>query len=118
MSFTQFLTDTEALLATGGVAFVAGVVLSQRVKDAVKGVPGEARTALAAAESSVLAELKAGQTALIAKLLPAAAKAAPAPAPVAPAADPVPVPVAAAPAPAPAPEAAPAPLPAGQEGHP
>jgi hypothetical protein len=91
-AFTTFLTDTQLILVTAAVAFVAGVVLSQRVKDSIKGVPAEARTALNGAEVNVLAAIKQAQADAVSKLLPAAAKVVPpaAPAPVTPPAPPAP----------------------------
>lgn len=117
MSLTSFLTDTQILLAATAVAFIAGVVLSQRVKDKLRGVPSELRSAIASTESQTLTAMKAAQADALSKLLPAAAAVKPvaepvkaaavAPAPVvAPAPAPAPAPVAAAPAPAPAPEPA------------
>lgn len=84
MSLTSFFTDTEILLISSAVAFVAGVVLSQRVKDAIKGVPSEVRSALSSAETNTLSAIKQAQTDALAKLLPSAAKPA-AVAPLAPA---------------------------------
>lgn len=101
----SFFTDLQLLLLASAVAFVAGVVLSTRVKDKLIGVPAELRTALNGAQASGLSALKTAQANVkadvIAKILPgatqpkAAEPAAPAPAPAAPAA-----PVAAEPAPA------------------
>lgn len=85
----SFLTDLEIDLLVGVVAFAAGVVLSQKVKDKLKGIPGELRTALSGAESSALAAIKAAEAKAIAEFLPGgttpkAALPAAAPAPVAP----------------------------------
>jgi hypothetical protein len=52
MSFTSLLTDTELPLASAAVAFFAGVVLPQNVKDFASGVPSDVRSALSSAESS------------------------------------------------------------------
>jgi hypothetical protein len=41
MSFTSLLTDTELPLASAAVAFFAGVVLPQNVKDFASGVPSD-----------------------------------------------------------------------------
>jgi hypothetical protein len=80
----SFLTDTEILLISNAVALAAGVVLSQKIKDLVKGVPSDVRSALSAAETNALAAAKQAQTEVLTKLLPAAAK--PVVAPVTPAA--------------------------------
>lgn len=76
---STFLTDTQIVLATAGVAFTAGVVLSQRIKDLAKGVPSELRSALGDAETSALSDIKAEYASLkaeaVAKFLPNKAKA-------------------------------------------
>ena len=74
-SLTTFLTDTELMLVASGVAFAAGVMLSQRVKDALKGVPSEVRTALDSAEAHTLTAVKQAQSEVLAKILPVAAPA-------------------------------------------
>jgi hypothetical protein len=91
--FTTFLTDFNLVLAGLAGAFVAGVLLSQKVKDYVKGVPAQARAAINNVEADALAKLKVAQADVLAKLpgavapkvavAPAPAPAAPAPAPTA-----------------------------------
>jgi hypothetical protein len=105
MSFSAFLTDFNLVVLGLVAAFGAGVVLSQKVKDYIKGVPSEARTALSNIEKNVLADVKQAQSDVIARL-PGAAPAPKAPLPAA--SQPLAAPVAApAPAPAPAPAADP-----------
>lgn len=86
------------------IAFVAGVILSQKVKDWLAGVPTDLRTGLKGVEKRVIQEAQAARMRIIAELpLPVAAKVAPVdpvlqPAPLAPA--PVLVPEPAPPTPA------------------
>jgi len=100
MSFTSLLTDFNLVLIGLAAAFVAGVLLSTKVKDYVKGVPSQARVAINNVEADALVKLKAAQASVLATLpgaapapkvaLSAAAApvqtftAAPAPAPVVP----------------------------------
>jgi len=117
MSFLSFFTDLQVPLIVAAVAFVAGVVLSTRVKDWFKGVPSELRTALNGAETSARAAIEQAQIDVLAKILPGAAQPK-APAPLAPTVTLTPLaPVAAAgpapllpPLPAAAPPVAPAPV--------
>jgi hypothetical protein len=107
----SFLTDLQIDLVVAAVAFVAGVVFSTKIKDWVKGVPAELRTALSGAETASLSAIETAQHDVLAKLLPAPAVAKVAAAPVAKVAAPAaPAPAAAAPvaaaAPAPAAPAA------------
>jgi outer membrane biosynthesis protein TonB len=112
----EFLTDTTITVIVANVAFAAGVVLSQRIRDWVKGVPAQARLGLTAAEKAVVAAVKEAEAEVISKLLPAGLveKLDPPAAPVAPVAPAAPVaPLAPAPTPVPAtPAAAPTPIPA------
>jgi hypothetical protein len=71
----HFLFDVGALV----VVFVLGVVLSQKVKDYIKGVPTQVRTALDEVEAATLAKLKA--TAVVVPSSPVQSPAAPAVAP-------------------------------------
>lgn len=76
------------------IAFVAGVILSQKVKDWLAGVPADLRTGLKGVEKRVIQEAQAARMRIIAELPLPAAKVAPVdpvlqPAPLAP----VPVPV-------------------------
>lgn len=93
----SYLTTFNLLVAGLGVAFVAGVLLSTKVKDFIKGVPAELRAALSATEKAALAEVFAAKSAAIAKVTGAkvavapAAPAAPVVAAAAPAAPPAPV---------------------------
>jgi hypothetical protein len=107
MTFSAFLTDFNLVVAGLGASFVAGVVLSTKVKDYLKGVPAQARRALSNIEAKALADINRARDEVIARLpgaipapktpLPAAAPIAVAPVAVAPAA---PAPAPAAPDPA------------------
>jgi hypothetical protein len=55
-------------LAAVVVAFVAGVVLSQKVKDWFAGVPAHVRTDLSAVEATLLGRIKAAQSNVLADL--------------------------------------------------
>lgn len=79
----SYLTTFNLLVAGLGVAFVAGVMLSTKVKDFIKGVPAELRAALSATEKAALAEVSAAKSAAIAKVTGAKVAVAPA-APAAP----------------------------------
>jgi hypothetical protein len=68
MSFSSFLTDFNLVLAGLVVAFIAGVLLSTKVKDAIKGVPAAARVAINNVEADALAKLKNAQTNVLATL--------------------------------------------------
>lgn len=58
-----------ALLAAAAVVlFVAGVVLSQKVKDWLQGVPAHVRTELRAIEVSALGQIKSAQAHVVADL--------------------------------------------------
>jgi hypothetical protein len=106
MSFApSLLTDLEADLVIGVVAFVVGVVFSTKVKDTIKGVPAAARVAINNVEADALAKLKSAQTSVLATLPGAAPAPKVAQPPVFQTALP-PAPVAPAPAPNPAPAAA------------
>ncbi len=52
-----FLADFKWLLADGAVAFVLGVLLSTKIKDAFKGIPSDVRTMLTQVETAVRAKL-------------------------------------------------------------
>jgi hypothetical protein len=92
MTFASFMTDFNLVLAGLVAAFIAGVLLSTKVKDIIKGVPSAARVAINNVEADALAKLKNAQTNVLATLpgAPPAPKVAlaplplPAPAPVAP----------------------------------
>jgi hypothetical protein len=105
MTFSAFLTDFNLVVAGLGASFVAGVVLSTKVKDYLKGVPAQARKALSNIEAKALADINRARDEVIARL--PGAGAIPAPKTPLPAAAPIAVaPVAVAPAaPAPAPAA-------------
>jgi hypothetical protein len=113
MTFSSLLTDFNLVLLGLAAAFVAGVLLSQKVKDLVKGVPAQARVAINNVEADALAKLKVAQSNVLATLPGAAPapKVALAPLPqgvvLTPAPAPAAAPVAAAAAPAPAPTPAP-----------
>lgn len=68
MTFSSFMTDFNLVLAGLAVAFIAGVLLSTKVKDAIKGVPAAARTAINNVEADALAKLKNAQTNVLATL--------------------------------------------------
>ncbi len=104
MTFTSFLTDFNLVLVGLAASFVAGVLLSTKIKDYVKGVPAAARVALNNVQADALAKIKAAQADVLAKLpgAPPAPKVALAPAPA-----PAPLPVATAAAVAAASAAAP-----------
>ena len=69
MSFApSLLTDLEADLVIGVVAFVVGVVFSTKVKDTIKGVPAAARVAINNVEADALLKLKGAQTQVLATL--------------------------------------------------
>lgn len=52
------LTHAELMFVYGVVVFFAGVFLSQRVKDWLKGVPSELRAGLKAAEKLAMDKMK------------------------------------------------------------
>lgn len=61
--------QTVAILAAAVVAaFVAGVLLSQKVKDWFSGVPSHVRADLSALESTALGRIKAAQSSVLADL--------------------------------------------------
>ena len=58
--------DFNIVVAAVVVAFVAGVVLSQKVKDWIAGVPASLRSELNTLETSVKAQVKTAQAAVVA----------------------------------------------------
>jgi hypothetical protein len=68
MTFTSFLTDFNLVLAGLVIAFVAGVLLSTKVKDTIKGIPSAARVAINNVEADALAKLKGAQANVLATL--------------------------------------------------
>ena len=70
----NFFTSLEITVIVGVAAFVAGVVFSTKVKDFLKGVPGDVRTGLNGVEANVVANIKAAQARVIADLPIHAAK--------------------------------------------
>lgn len=78
----SFLTASEFTIAACAATSIVTLVFSQKIKDWVNGVPAELRAGLTSVETKLKADVKAYQTALVAKVT--AAPAAPA-APVAPA---------------------------------
>jgi hypothetical protein len=67
-SFSDLLTDFNTSLLIGSVSFVAGVVLSTKVTDFAKGVPGELRSALGGVEKEALAKVNAAKSEVIATI--------------------------------------------------
>ena len=68
MTFSSFMTDFNLVLAGLVVAFIAGVLLSTKVKDTIKGIPSAARAAINNVEADALAKLKNAQTNVLATL--------------------------------------------------
>jgi hypothetical protein len=104
MDFSSFLTDFNIVLIAIGASFVSGVVFSTKVKDFVKGVPSQVRSAINNVETDALGKLKVAQAQVLATLPGAvtdkvAVAPAPAPTPAAPVAKAAPA-APAAPAPA------------------
>jgi hypothetical protein len=52
------LTHAEQMMLYGAIVFFAGVFLSQRIKDWMRGVPSELRSGLQQAETLAMAKLK------------------------------------------------------------
>lgn len=90
----SFLSLTSLELTCLGLfaAFVAGVVLSQKVKDWFSGVPSDVRSALKTVEASALGNLKVARSAVLDQLVTALppVAATPIPLPVEPPAPPAP----------------------------
>lgn len=63
--FATFLSYLNVTVVVGAVSFFAGVILSQKVKDWIKGVPNEVRSKLSAAETAVLAHIKASNADMV-----------------------------------------------------
>lgn len=61
-----FFTGVEATLIAAAVAFVFGVLFSQKIKDWFKGIPSDVRTGLNQVETAVRAKLTAAHTAAVA----------------------------------------------------
>lgn len=81
----SFLTVFEGDIAIGIACLVVGVLFSTKITDFFKGIPGDLRTALNGVEQTTVANVKAAQASVIAKLPMPAAKAPAAPlAPVTP----------------------------------
>jgi pyruvate dehydrogenase E2 component (dihydrolipoamide acetyltransferase) len=59
----SFLTDIEIDLIIGVVSLVAGVLFSTKIKDTLKGVPSDLRTALNSVEADAVAKIKAAKAA-------------------------------------------------------
>lgn len=68
MTFASFMTDFNLVIIGLAVAFVAGVLLSTKVKDYIKGVPAAARVAINNVEADALAKLKNAQTNVLSTL--------------------------------------------------
>jgi hypothetical protein len=102
-----FLTDFNLILLACLACFAAGVVFSQRVKDYLKGVPGELRSTLTAVEANASDAIKAAQAKVLTELKNKAGVQTPLP----PASQPL-APVASAPASAAVPFPSPGPAPA------
>lgn len=64
----SYLTDFNLGLLALAVAYIAGVLTSQKIKDVIAGIPSRARVALKAAESDVRARLKAAEDEVLSKL--------------------------------------------------
>lgn len=67
-SFANFFTTVQIVIITGAAAFIAGVFLSQKVKDWLAGVPTDLRSALKAVEGDALGRVKAAQAAVLADI--------------------------------------------------
>lgn len=93
----SFLTELQINLCIGFAALTSGVIFSQQIKDKLKGIPGDVRTALKGVELDTVSKIKVAQATVLAQLpTPPAPKISLAPAPL------PPLPVAPAPAPEPA----------------
>ena len=68
MTFTSFLTDFNLVILGLVASFVAGVLLSTKVKDKIAGVPAAARVAINNVQADALAKLKQAQADVLAKL--------------------------------------------------
>lgn len=68
------LSTLEIALIAAALAFTAGVVMSTKIMDLVKGVPADLRTALSDAEKATLAQVKTAKADVIAKVVPALPK--------------------------------------------
>lgn len=67
--FETFLSYLNVTVVSCAVTFVGTMVFSQKIKDWVRGVPSEVRAKLAAAETAVLAHVKASNAELVNKAL-------------------------------------------------
>lgn len=95
----SFLTELQINLSIGCAAFIAGVVLSTKVKDYIKGIPAQARVALNNVEAKALADVRQAQATALAQIpgaVPVKTPLPPSALPLAPVA-PAPAPVAASP---------------------
>lgn len=86
------LTSLDITLVVGAAAFVAGVFLSQKVRDKINGVPSNLRADLKSVEQAVLNRVHAASSDVVAEVnavasqVPPTPAASPAPAPAAPSA--------------------------------
>jgi hypothetical protein len=64
----SFLTELQINLAIGTSALVCGVIFSQSIKDKLRGIPGEVRTALKGVELDTVAKISAAQATVLATL--------------------------------------------------
>jgi hypothetical protein len=65
--FNMF-TAFQITLVASAICFVCGVVFSQKIKDWVRGVPSDLRTALGGVETNALGAVKAAQMKVLAEI--------------------------------------------------
>lgn len=78
-----FLAYFDIGVIVNVVIFVATLVFSQKIKDFFKGIPSHTRATVSSFETYVVNEVKAFESGLVDKILPAAVKPPAAPAPAA-----------------------------------
>lgn len=66
-----FFTGVEWVLIASAVAFVAGVLFSQKIKDWFKGIPSDVRAGLTSIETAVRAKLATSHAAAVAPAIAA-----------------------------------------------
>jgi L-serine deaminase len=67
-----FFTDLNVVLVSVAVAFILGVLFSQKIKDWAKGIPTDVRTSLTSVETAVRAKLAASHATTLAPVKVAA----------------------------------------------
>lgn len=66
-----FFTEVEWVLIASAVAFVCGVLFSQKIKDWFKGIPSDVRAGLTSVEVAVRAKLATSHAAAVAPAIAA-----------------------------------------------